>query len=62
MNVLEPYADFFIINVSSLNTPGLRDLQSGGLIVKILTGVTNWSNEHTKKPVLVKIGIFQMNK
>lgn len=55
MNVLEPYADFFIINVSSPNTPGLRDLQSGGLIVKILTGVTNWSNEHTKKPVLVKI-------
>ena len=55
MNVLDPYADFFIINVSSPNTPGLRDLQSGGQIEKILTGVTNWRNEHSNKPLLVKI-------
>ncbi len=55
MQTLEPHADIFVINVSSPNTPGLRDLQSGGQIESLLRGVTNWRNEHSMNPILVKI-------
>ena len=55
MQTLEHHADIFVINVSSPNTPGLRDLQSGGQIERLLRGVTNWRNEHSMNPILVKI-------
>ena len=55
MQALDAYADLFIINVSSPNTPGLRDLQAGGQIENLLTGVTAWRNKHNMKPILVKI-------
>ena len=55
MLTLEPYCDFFVINVSSPNTPDLRELQSGGQIETLLTGLISWRNENNEKPLLVKI-------
>ena len=59
---LGPFADYLVINVSSPNTPGLRDLQKGSSLVKILRDVVNARDrllvkEEKKKslPVLVKI-------
>ncbi|WP_018024030.1 quinone-dependent dihydroorotate dehydrogenase [Corynebacterium ulceribovis] len=48
---LAPLADFLVVNVSSPNTPGLRDLQAVESLRPILAGV----REETDKPVLVKI-------
>ena len=36
-NLVQPYADFVTINISSPNTPGLRDLQKKDKLEKILT-------------------------
>ena len=59
---LGPFADYLVINVSSPNTPGLRDLQKGSSLVRILRDVVNARDqllvkEEKKKslPVLVKI-------
>ncbi|MEY3971927.1 MAG: hypothetical protein RLY84_320 [Actinomycetota bacterium] len=49
---LAPYADYVAVNVSSPNTPGLRDLQQIESLRPILTAVKNKS---LGKPVLVKI-------
>ncbi|MFG1931991.1 quinone-dependent dihydroorotate dehydrogenase [Mycobacterium sp. NPDC048908] len=46
-----PLADFLVVNVSSPNTPGLRDLQAVESLRPILAAVT----AETSKPVLVKI-------
>ncbi|GAC1412692.1 MAG: quinone-dependent dihydroorotate dehydrogenase [Mycobacterium sp.] len=46
-----PLAAFLVVNVSSPNTPGLRDLQAVSSLRPILTAV----KEQTSKPVLVKI-------
>lgn len=35
-----PYADVLVVNVSSPNTPGLRGLQSRGLLEELLVGIT----------------------
>jgi dihydroorotate dehydrogenase len=37
--LLAPYADYLVVNVSSPNTPGLRDLQSVGKLRPLLTAV-----------------------
>ncbi|SJN17435.1 Dihydroorotate dehydrogenase [Sphingobacterium sp. JB170] len=55
-NVLFDYVDYFVVNVSSPNTPGLRDLQEK----EPLKGILNKLQElnHTKyiqKPILLKI-------
>ena len=49
VNALSPYADYITINISSPNTPGLRDLQSESRLTAILAAIT------TDKPVFVKI-------
>ena len=49
---LAPYADYLAVNVSSPNTPGLRDLQQIASLRPILTAVKNKS---LGKSVLVKI-------
>jgi dihydroorotate dehydrogenase len=36
---LWPYASYITVNISSPNTPGLRDLQQGGLLKTLLTGL-----------------------
>ena len=46
-----PLADFVVVNVSSPNTPGLRDLQAVESLRPILTAV----RAETSTPVLVKI-------
>src|SRR5690606_9169193 len=37
--LLSPYADYLVVNVSSPNTPGLRDLQSVDALRPILVAV-----------------------
>ena len=49
--LVAPLAAFLVVNVSSPNTPGLRDLQAVSSLRPILAAVT----EQTSKPVLVKI-------
>lgn len=50
-HLLGPLADFVVVNVSSPNTPGLRDLQAVDSLRPILTAVL----EEVSVPVLVKI-------
>ena len=57
--------DYFVVNVSSPNTPGLRDLQEKGPLMKILSSLKERANQlsslsaHrsslTPKPILLKI-------
>jgi dihydroorotate dehydrogenase len=49
--LLGPLADYLVVNVSSPNTPGLRDLQAVESLRPILSAVL----EETSTPVLVKI-------
>lgn len=51
--LLKPHADYFVINVSSPNTPGLRSLQGGEQLEAILG--TLQSHNQGEKPILVKI-------
>lgn len=50
--LLAPYADYLVVNVSSPNTPGLRDLQAVEKLEPILTAVRDVAGE---VPLLVKI-------
>jgi dihydroorotate dehydrogenase len=53
---LHPYVDYFVVNVSSPNTPGLRELQEKESLRKILTHLQaiNITQPETK-PLLLKI-------
>jgi dihydroorotate dehydrogenase len=54
--VLREYADFFVVNVSSPNTPGLRQLQDKSALAEILAAVQEVQRDDAKrKPILVKI-------
>ncbi len=58
---LAPYADYLVVNVSSPNTPGLRDLQAVEALRPVLTATRVAADEATARagrpvvPVLVKI-------
>jgi dihydroorotate dehydrogenase len=52
MRVLRPYGDYFAINVSSPNTPGLRRLQDGAHLTGLLAALRA---EAEGRPLLVKI-------
>jgi dihydroorotate dehydrogenase len=60
---LAPYADYLVVNVSSPNTPGLRDLQAVERLRPLLTAVRQTLDEVTdagapesrRVPLLVKI-------
>lgn len=53
---LYPYVDYFVLNVSSPNTPGLRELQEKEPLRKLLSDVIALSKAKSKyKPVLLKI-------
>ena len=53
---LYPYVDYFVVNVSSPNTPGLRELQEKEPLKKLLNQVKALSDAKQKqKPVLLKI-------
>ncbi len=49
---LRPFGDYFVINVSSPNTPGLRDLQEIGRLTKIIRTLRGESGD---APILIKI-------
>lgn len=56
---LYSHADYFVINVSSPNTPGLRELQSGSYIEDLLTRITGCKDrlvdaKQRDVPLLVK--------
>ncbi|WOD37550.1 quinone-dependent dihydroorotate dehydrogenase [Nodosilinea sp. E11] len=50
---LYPYGDYFVVNVSSPNTPGLRSLQATDQLAPILAALQEENRDH--KPILVKI-------
>jgi len=53
---LHPYVDYFVVNVSSPNTPGLRELQEKEPLRKLLSYVKSLSlSKSNPKPVLLKI-------
>ncbi|MEV0271392.1 quinone-dependent dihydroorotate dehydrogenase [Hamadaea sp. NPDC050747] len=52
LQLLRPYADYLAVNVSSPNTPGLRDLQDKGHLDELLAALVR---EAKGTPVLVKI-------
>ena len=53
---LYEYVDYFVVNVSSPNTPGLRSLQDKGPLKEILNTVHDLNNkEQHQKPILLKI-------
>ncbi|MFN4286806.1 MAG: quinone-dependent dihydroorotate dehydrogenase [Lacibacter sp.] len=55
-NELYPYVDYFVVNVSSPNTPGLRELQEKEALRTILTHLqTLRSRQQVAKPILLKI-------
>ncbi|MFI7455280.1 quinone-dependent dihydroorotate dehydrogenase [Nonomuraea sp. NPDC049714] len=53
---LAPLADYLVVNVSSPNTPGLRDLQAVSLLRPLLTAVKEVADGTPRRtPLLVKI-------
>jgi dihydroorotate dehydrogenase len=55
-NLLHPYVDYFVVNVSSPNTPGLRELQEKDSLRKILLHLHMINNgKAVSKPILLKI-------
>jgi dihydroorotate dehydrogenase len=53
---LYDYVDYFVVNVSSPNTPGLRELQEKESLRKILTNLQEIREGYAvKKPLLLKI-------
>ena len=62
ITALHPYADFFVLNVSSPNTPGLRGLQDRDALDQLLTRITlhleglrTQTRVEKRRPLLVKI-------
>ncbi len=53
---LHPFVDYFVVNVSSPNTPGLRELQDKEALRKILLNLAMINNGKAfAKPILLKI-------
>ncbi|MEO0928477.1 MAG: quinone-dependent dihydroorotate dehydrogenase [Cyanobacteria bacterium J06643_13] len=50
---LQPVADYFVVNVSSPNTPGLRSLQAVESLEPILSGLQEANTQ--QQPILIKI-------
>lgn len=61
MQAVYPYADYLAVNISSPNTPGLRDLQGGDFLGHLLRALTAenqklaYHHQLTPRPLLVKI-------
>ncbi|HIP41669.1 MAG TPA: quinone-dependent dihydroorotate dehydrogenase [Campylobacterales bacterium] len=51
LNMFKDYGDYIIINISSPNTPGLRDLQNEAFITELFTVAKTITNQ----PILLKI-------
>lgn len=60
LSTLYPYGDYFVINISSPNTQGLRDLQHVESLQQLLTDILSTrtqlvKNGQQQKPILVKL-------
>ncbi len=56
MQKLHDYVDYFVVNVSSPNTPGLRELQEKEPLTNLLNSLVLENNKFkTPKPILLKI-------
>ncbi|WP_420411719.1 quinone-dependent dihydroorotate dehydrogenase [Roseibium sp.] len=60
IHAFSEFASYFAVNISSPNTPGLRDLQARSALADLLSGVMAARDENTAKsgrqvPVLLKI-------
>lgn len=56
MDRLFPYADYFTLNISSPNTPGLRDLQHPERVKTLLSALIGYRNDlPLRRPIFVKI-------
>lgn len=59
LRTLYPYVDYFVVNVSSPNTPGLRELQEKEPLERLLSTLKleckNLAESSTQKPILLKI-------
>jgi dihydroorotate dehydrogenase len=56
MQLLEEHGDYIVLNVSSPNTPGLRDLQRPGIVKYLVERSVKFASSRPKSlPVLVKI-------
>ena len=54
--LLHPYVDFFVVNVSSPNTPGLRALQGKDALKNILVRLQELNGKFARqRPILLKI-------
>lgn len=53
--IMQPAADYVAVNISSPNTPGLRDLQQPESLDALLSALTAKNRELGRKPLLVKI-------
>jgi dihydroorotate dehydrogenase len=55
-DILFPLVDYFVVNVSSPNTPGLRELQDKGPLLQLLSTLMEANRTRLQpKPVLLKI-------
>ena len=56
LEILHPWVDYFVVNVSSPNTAGLRELQDREPLRKLLTELKSLNDKKEKpKPLLLKI-------
>ena len=56
LEALHPYVDYFVVKVSSPNTPNLRDLQEKEPLKQLLTAVKAANDQKAQpKPILLKI-------
>ena len=54
LKMMSPVADYLTVNISSPNTPGLRNLQAGGELVELLEAVRD-ARVHRGPPVFLKV-------
>lgn len=54
-DIVRPTADYITVNISSPNTPNLRELQKGENLDELLSALTERNADEIKKPLLVKI-------
>ena len=60
---LFPYVDYFVVNVSSPNTPGLRDLQEKAPLTALLNRLQELNSaKESRKPILLKIATDLTNE
>ena len=52
---LRPFLDFFVVNVSSPNTPNLRQLQDKAALNEILAAIQELNTGPDPRPILVKV-------